>query len=229
MSILILWVKKLILLVLLATFVELLLPDNSYQKYVRLSMGLLILLTLLTPVLEIFQKPITLDQLTGFYQGTTNQQGLDLDRIQALSKQLVAYQDETTTQYVQTQMKDLVKKQVEEQYQVQVETVDVKVKKDKDNKPSIDQIVVTLQQKTADNVKSSAGGEGGVMQPIKPVDPVNVDIQIPKAQDGTQPSSVPTMEQQSPQLKKIATGVATAWNLTEQQVNVRWNQRGEGK
>ena len=51
MSIITLWVKKLILLVLLATFLELLLPTNAYQKYVRMAMGLLILLTLLTPLL----------------------------------------------------------------------------------------------------------------------------------------------------------------------------------
>ena len=229
MSILILWVKKLILLVLLATFLELLLPDNAYQKYVRLSMGLLILLTLLTPLLEIFQTPITLDQLSNFYQEKTSQQGLDLERIQGLSKQLVAYQDETTTQYVQTQMKDLVKQQVEEQYQVQVETVDVKLKKDKENKPIIDQILVTLQQKTTQDKATSGGGGSGAMSPIKPMDPVNVAIDLQKVPDKTQSPSVPVMEQQSPQLKKIASGVATAWNLTEQQVNVKWNQRGEGK
>lgn len=231
MSILILWVKKLILLVLLATFLELLLPDNAYQKYVRLSMGLLILLTLLTPLLEIFQNPITLDQLSNFYQEKTNQQGLDLERIQGLSKQLVAYQDETTTQYVQTQMKDLVKKQVEDQYQVQVETVDVKLNKDKENKPIIEQIVVTLLQNTSNNKSSSAGGDPGAaaMSPVKPMDPVNVEIDLQKVPNKTPSSSVPVMEQQSPQLKKIASGVATAWNLTEQQVNVKWDQRGEGK
>jgi stage III sporulation protein AF len=222
MSILTLWIKKLILLVLLATFLELLLPTNAYQKYVRMAMGLLILLTLLTPLLEIFQKPITLDQLGGFYQSTENGQGIDMERIQALSQQLVSHQDETTTQYVQTQIKDLVAKQVEEQYQVKVETVDVKLKKDSENQQSINQIVVHLQRNEA-QMASEESEQGG----MKPMDPVDVDINLDSPSNKS--SSVPVIQEDSPQLKRIQTDIATAWNLTNKQVFVKWNQTGEGK
>lgn len=221
MSILTLWVKKLIILVLLATFLELLLPTNAYQKYVRMAMGLIILLTLLTPLLEIFQKPISLDQLGGDYT-TENGQGIDMDRIQALSKKLVSYQDETTTEYVQTQIKDLVAKQVEEEYQVKVDSVDVKLKKDKEKVQSIDQIVVHIQHH--EERMASEGSENGEM---KPMDPVNVDINLNSPSNKS--SSVPVLHEESPQLKKIQSGLATAWNLNSKQVFVKWNQTGEGK
>ncbi len=222
MTILTLWVKKLILLVLLATFIELLLPTNAYQKYVRMAMGLLILLTLLTPLLEIFQKPISLNQLGDFYQTKENGQGIDMDRIQALSQQLVSYQDETTTEYVQTQIKDLVAKQVEEEYRVKVDAVDVKLKKDKEKVQSIDQIVVHVQHN--EKQVASEGSENGEM---KPMDPVNVDINL--ASPSTNSSSVPVLQEESPQLKKIQSGIATAWNLNSKQVFVKWKQTGEGK
>lgn len=222
MSIITLWVKKLILLVLLATFLELLLPTNAYQKYVRMAMGLLILLTLLTPLLEIFQKPITLNQLGGFYQTSENGQEIDMERIQALSKQLVSYQDETTTQYVKTQIKDLVAKQVEEEHQVKVDSVDVILKKDKENAQSIDQIVVHIQR-NGEPIASEGSENGG----MKPIDPVNVEINLDSPSN--KPSSVPVLQEESPQLKKIKSSIATAWNLNNQQVFVKWNQTGEGK
>lgn len=47
------WIKQIILVVLFATFLELLIPSNSYKKFVKVIMGLLILLTVLQPVLEL--------------------------------------------------------------------------------------------------------------------------------------------------------------------------------
>lgn len=224
MTIIALWVKRLILLVLLATFLELLLPDNAYQKYVRLSMGLLILLTLLTPVLDLFHNPITYDQLTRIYQGGDGGQAMDMGRIQALSKQLVSYQDEATTSYVETQIKDLVTKQVEQQYQTPVQSVDVKLKKDQENKQSIEQIVVTLQPKGQTKENTVVGQGKGEVKAVDPVKPVESN-----ANPADKTESVPVIQEQSPQLKKIASGIATTWSLQEQQVFVKWTQPGEGK
>lgn len=221
MSALILWIKKLILLVLLTTFLEMLLPTNAYQKYVRLAMGLIILLTLLTPLLEIFNKPITLDQLGELYKNTENGQGIDMERIQALSQKFIAYQDKETTEYVQTQMKELIAKQVEEQYPVKVESVDVILKKDKENQQSIDQIVVHVQHNGDQLVKE--GSEDGVM---KPMDPVNVEINLDSPANPS--SSVPVIQKDSPHLRKIQQDIATTWNLNKEQVYVKWIQTGEG-
>lgn len=43
------WLQELIMIVLLATFVEMLLPNRSMERYVKLVLSLLILLTLLSP------------------------------------------------------------------------------------------------------------------------------------------------------------------------------------
>lgn len=57
MDILSLWIKQIILLVLFATFLELLIPSNSYKKFIKVIMGLLILVTVLQPFLHLMQKP----------------------------------------------------------------------------------------------------------------------------------------------------------------------------
>jgi len=50
------WVKYVIFVVLFASFLELLLPNNSMQRFVRVIMGLFIMLAILNPVIDIVQN-----------------------------------------------------------------------------------------------------------------------------------------------------------------------------
>ncbi|MDF2964171.1 MAG: hypothetical protein K0S39_5906, partial [Paenibacillus sp.] len=57
------WLKSIILVILLATFVDILLPNQTMQRYVKTVMSLFILLTLLQPLFSLFQKNTTIDSL----------------------------------------------------------------------------------------------------------------------------------------------------------------------
>src|SRR4051812_6623910 len=57
------WLRTVIMVIMLATFVDLLLPSNTMQRYVKTVLSLFILLTLLTPVLQLFEKNWNMDQL----------------------------------------------------------------------------------------------------------------------------------------------------------------------
>lgn len=50
------WLTQVILIILLASFSELLLPSQAMQRYVRVVVSLFLLLTLLTPVFELFTR-----------------------------------------------------------------------------------------------------------------------------------------------------------------------------
>lgn len=52
------WISNIILLILLASVLELLLPNSSLQRYVKMVVGLLLLVILLTPLLSIFSKDV---------------------------------------------------------------------------------------------------------------------------------------------------------------------------
>lgn len=49
------WLREIILVVLLASFVELLLPSKSMERYARLVLSLLILLTMLSPIVSLLK------------------------------------------------------------------------------------------------------------------------------------------------------------------------------
>lgn len=50
------WITNILLLILFATILELLLPNSSTHRYVKLVVGLMLLVAMLQPVLSIFQK-----------------------------------------------------------------------------------------------------------------------------------------------------------------------------
>lgn len=50
------WISNIILLILLATILELLLPNSSLQRYVKMVVGLLLLVIILNPLFSIFSK-----------------------------------------------------------------------------------------------------------------------------------------------------------------------------
>ncbi|HEY3423284.1 MAG TPA: stage III sporulation protein AF [Negativicutes bacterium] len=51
------WVKNIVLVVLFASFLELLLPNGSMQRFIRVIMGLFIMLAILNPVIDAIQNP----------------------------------------------------------------------------------------------------------------------------------------------------------------------------
>ncbi len=48
-------VKSLIIIIILATFMELILPENKYQPYIKLVVGLVIIVSILNPLLQLFR------------------------------------------------------------------------------------------------------------------------------------------------------------------------------
>lgn len=66
------WVKYIIFIVLFAYFLELLLPNNSMQRFVRVIMGLFIMLAILNPVIDIVQNHITPNQVPALSVNTAH-------------------------------------------------------------------------------------------------------------------------------------------------------------
>jgi stage III sporulation protein AF len=62
------WVKSIIFVVLFASFLELLLPNNSMQRFIRVIMGLFIMLAILNPVINVLENKLSTDQIPALAQ-----------------------------------------------------------------------------------------------------------------------------------------------------------------
>lgn len=66
------WIKDIIFIVLFASFMELLLPSSSMQRFIRVIMGLCIMLTILNPALNIIQNHLASGQELSLVSTTLN-------------------------------------------------------------------------------------------------------------------------------------------------------------
>jgi stage III sporulation protein AF len=227
MAMLILWLKKIILLVLLATFLDLLLPSNTYSKYVKLVMGLLILLSLLSPLLELFRQDVSFAQLS-FAIGENGEKSPDFARVDALAKKLATENDAEANRYVEAQISELVKKQIESEQGVVVQTVHVKISpQGQKAKQPIERISVVLAQKKKENDSKDQDGQSTLVEPMKPVKVEMMQNDDVKHSSGKE-ESVAVVAKQTGTEKKIAAAVSAAWDVPSDAVQVTWTEAGEG-
>lgn len=57
------WIKGIVIVVLFAAFLDLLLPSSSIQKFVRVIMGLFIMMAILNPVIDLIDKSFADEQM----------------------------------------------------------------------------------------------------------------------------------------------------------------------
>ncbi|WP_018751514.1 stage III sporulation protein AF [Paenibacillus sanguinis] len=63
------WLREIISIVLIAVFIELLLPNRAMERYVRFVVSLLVLLTLLSPIIKLFSADAAQQLKVAFSQG----------------------------------------------------------------------------------------------------------------------------------------------------------------
>ncbi|NQX58892.1 stage III sporulation protein AF [Paenibacillus qinlingensis] len=181
------WLKTVIMVIMLATFVDLLLPSNTMQRYVKTVLSLFILLTLLTPVLQLFQKDWDLDQLLSRAEKEQSEKSMlaggfggnqtQMKSLAAITKDANKIQEaeqKKTQQVVQTQLAGLIKEDLQKQTEWPVQEVQVYVQVDNNGKPSITNVKVTLDDIEAKKQATTKNNSIAAMEPVKPVDPIKI-------------------------------------------------------
>ncbi|MDK8179336.1 stage III sporulation protein AF [Paenibacillus sp. UMB4589-SE434] len=108
------WLKEIIMVILLATFIDLLLPNRTMQRYVKLMMSLIILLILLSPIMKLFDANITDELAQQWDQASAATPGTyaSLTSIQREANRIKAKRDEQVMSYAAAQLETNMKKQL---------------------------------------------------------------------------------------------------------------------
>lgn len=195
------WITSIILFILLATVVEMLLPNSSMQKYTKLVIGLLLIVVILTPILkllstdmdELFAKMTTHSS----YTSETNTENL----IEMKKKEIQASHAAYILDKAAVLMKEDVEEELRESYGLTVKDLKVVVKNEDQLteipiEENIESVVILLEQaeqKTA----------------IQVVKPVQIDTSRPK-------EPAPSSKEEG----KIATFLADRWQLQPTNISV---------
>jgi stage III sporulation protein AF len=218
------WLHNIIAVVLFAIIVELLIPNSKFLKYSRLVIGLILLLTILSPILKIFDKDYE-TQIDASYTLWEQQlhsaetQTLSLQDIQAKARDLQEKRDSETVKLtasaIETQMK-------QELHQANVNTVanvtvDLALKnKSNVNEPYINSVTIYITRAT-EPVAQDGATEENVTDGIVAVDPIDIDIVVENS------SELQTLSEQT-DIELTGHDRTTIYEVLKRNWNIKQNQ-----
>ncbi|SHE45744.1 stage III sporulation protein AF [Seinonella peptonophila] len=154
------WLKQIILLVLIATFIDLLLPQQSLSRYVKLVLGLLIILAILQPILQLLTDQLSVDQLLKGDQNASKEAAIpSIATIQRQAEEIKSNQQHEWIKTWKSNFEQQLKKLLDQRYPQLVRQIEISVEW-KDQQPHLNQILFILRNPNSTNQK---------------VDPIQID------------------------------------------------------
>ncbi|GIO83660.1 stage III sporulation protein AF [Paenibacillus faecis] len=233
------WLKEIILVVLIAVFIELLLPNRAMERYVKFVVSLLILLTLLSPLMRLFSTDASEKIESAF---TDNWGGLEesgtqtaTDSILAQGELLRKRREAEALQWAGEEAARQMKRQIEQETGTSVERVVVNIREGKpssEGKPvgeAEGPVIQTVQvvMRTGETPAVEAGQKKRIA--VEPVEKVRVDDvevsakAVPEEEsDGRASEVMADTEEVNPDVtKRIEALLLREWGVPRESVTVR--------
>ncbi|MDR6122432.1 stage III sporulation protein AF [Bacillus sp. SLBN-46] len=192
------WVTNIILFILLATVIDMLLPNSGLQKYTKMVTGLLLIAIILTPIFKLISKDFetTLASIPSFQApGEKNMKNL----IDLKKKEIQASQHAYILEEMAVQLKKDVKEELMEQYGLEIAKVDIAINEESDQAfpENLQKVMVLLRQP-----------ENGV-KTVEAIKQIEINTEKPLPSKGS-----------TEETEKIASFLSQKWNVTEETVEV---------
>lgn len=198
------WVTQIIIFLLLAVIIDLLIPKTSMKKYVKLVIGLILMLIFLKPVFLLFSIDFQSDLSSSFkeiYESDSNDQMIESftknQKIDIQASQAAYILEEMTTQ-----LKNVAEETLQTDYQVEIAQIEFEFLNDEViSFESLEEIIVYLRK--VDN-------QTGEIQPID-------EVVIGKKQTAEDKEDV-----QGVQDEEIKLYLQSIWEVTDKQITINW-------
>lgn len=179
------WLTQVILIILLASFAELLLPSQAMQRYVRVVVSLFLLLTLLTPVFELFSRQWDADTILAEAESAGMANGglgpavkakeslATLAAVMSDAEKLKSEQAREALKLAEQKLGQEMKEGLARSAGINVRELNVTLELDKKGSPTISSVQVVLLHK-----EEPAQPEEGKVKPVSVdvVKPVQISI-----------------------------------------------------
>lgn len=214
------WLRDVVVIILVATFMDLVLPGQSMQRYVRVVIGLFILLALLAPVATLLRLEIRPEQLLG--EAPAAQSGASLEEILRSGEELRAMRDQESRNLLRERAEDVLKDEIEARFAVRVEEVEVMLTEHPDE-PGIESVQLTVSDPGKNQEDDETGDRREIS--VEPVKPVHIDVRIGRGQPVSayrEPTNERTPEQKALE-RELAEWLASEWGIPGQGIRIRFD------
>lgn len=225
------WLREIVIIVLLAAFVDLLLPSRSMERYVRLVLSLLILLTLLSPVVSLLKGDAAAELSAAIGLGGPEKTAdEELAKIMAEGQRIEASRQAESLELVAMEAAKQMKAQIRTETGEEPADVEVKLKAEPESggRGGIVPVIEAVHVMFRDNPAKPGGGPDDAPetgQPgIRPVEPVVIEVGgAPAGESGPVPASAVAAEQDAADANRrtaVVKALEAAWGLTDGQIQV---------
>jgi len=216
------WLKQIVLIVMLAAFADLLLPNNAMQRYVKTVMALIILLTLLDPLFSLVRHDWNVSGLLASAEkwATEGPAGSKADgnRLPSIMRDGEKLRQTNLAQaerLSEQRLAEEIRENVERVFGVKLEDVKVRLALDREDNPRIEHVTVTVAS-DAEPVRDDRNGA----QPVKPIEPVRIDIRIGEAMEVSAPPQTAVTPEQTELGRQIGDLIKRQWSLGDEQITI---------
>lgn len=208
------WIKGLVLAVIMATFLDLLLPNNTMRRYVRLVMGLIILVLILSPLLTLSQRDWSIDTLFVEVREVPTDELESLPHIEARADDLVDKQEQWVHETVQRRLEQGIKEGVEQQFAVAVEHISVALVEEGEQ-PEVSEVYLMIDP------HRKSGEE------VERIEPIRIDVSRERSETASEHRVPPQSEALSSSLShEIQAWVAREWSIDRDRIRIASVEKG---
>lgn len=217
------WLRNIVLIILIATFVDLLIPSNSLGRYVKVVISLMILLTILSPVISLLKEDKAVNRALEQAAGM-NEHAQSLNLILANGAKMRSDNERSSTILAEQQVGSMMKANLESSLPLQVYEVLVTIGEEEDVGPSLQHIQVILRSQN----KAQLDRKDNSKQPEVSVDhvsPVSVVVRIDDRTDEIWTEHEEQAERSPAELKleeQVIDQLMKQWALAENRIQVEW-------
>ena len=218
------WLKEIILAVMLAAFVDMLLPSSSFQRYVKTVLSLFILLVILQPIANLLHTGRdTAPDLLAAAANAGKQPGPagGMKSLQSILREAENWRTDdrkNTERLLAAQIESELAHALPEETPVRVHEVDLDMTYDNNGTPQIQKMRVVLD--SIDEKKDSAQAEssGVTRSGIRPVEPVHIEVRLGGREAGKEDAGLAeNMENAKQRIYELLT---REWMLKKNQVEI---------
>ncbi|WP_085991934.1 stage III sporulation protein AF [Oceanobacillus senegalensis] len=201
MELIIQWVTQIILFIILATIIDLLIPQTAMKKYIKLVVGLILILILLKPVFYVLSIDIEKALSSSFQQisETTNQNNSVENLIEFQKNEIENTQDAYILEQMAVQLIDIAGDPLKEEFQLEITDVQFTFNDAKDKTyEDLKEVIVYLKD------FEEGEGEDSLVEDVV----INTDEPVPKKEDRHD--------------EKIKNLLKEVWELHDKQITIYW-------
>lgn len=231
------WLREIVLVVMLAVFVEMLLPGKSMERYARLVLSLLVLLTLLSPLISLLKGDAASQlatQLAAIGQEETAGSGgrAQLDTILEQGRRLAEGRQRQSLQLAAAEVAAAMRDQVTASTGIKGVNVSValavKEGAGAEAAPYISGVEVTLSGPPSGNTSAPSGtGLSGAETAVKPVAPVRIEVNAGGSGEQQAEKASADAPGESALASSVVTLLRTQWGLEQGVVTVYGDGAGK--